>query len=225
MPTSRKLAEFWEQDLMRHVDKKIIAPYGYDWGGPGLYTSMAMLSRHYLESASILEIGCGGGKWTKWLFDTCHAASVLATDVHQPALDLAAQYEPRATYELTDGVYLPDAHVDAVFSFDVFLHLPKGLVFRYMQESYMIASRMIFALPDLRYPDAQNQFTKQATCSMWQDPYTSGYIEFWTREEALTLLELACFKGTYLGGLDDYVTDKAQGSFMRDSVFVGVKDG
>jgi SAM-dependent methyltransferase len=87
---------------------------------------------------TILEIGPGGGRWTAILLPKCRR--LVAADTSATMLELlGARFPGDARLERVhlDGRGLgpvADASVDAVFSFDVFVHLPHWDVFNYLRE-------------------------------------------------------------------------------------------
>jgi SAM-dependent methyltransferase len=88
---------------------------------------------------AILEIGPGGGRWTTILLPKCRR--LVAADTSRTMLDMVrARFagDPRLECLHLDGHGLgpvADASVDAVFSFDVFVHLPQWDVFQYLRET------------------------------------------------------------------------------------------
>jgi SAM-dependent methyltransferase len=74
----------------------------------------------------VLDAGCGAGYGSAYLAD--HGASVLAYDAGADAIAYARRRYPQVTYEVRDlGGPLPiaDRSVDAVFSSNVFEHVPN----------------------------------------------------------------------------------------------------
>jgi SAM-dependent methyltransferase len=75
----------------------------------------------------ILEIGPGGGRWSEILAD--HARRLVLVDVTPKALELCLErlrHRSNVEYVLSHGADLPgvpDGSVDAVWSFDVFVHI------------------------------------------------------------------------------------------------------
>ena len=186
MNTLQRIIADWENDHKRHLKSEPV--WGLRWGGPGLLKAMADMLAGLIRP-NVLEIGCGGGKWTKWLFEM-GAETVTAVDVHQTALDDAAKHVPHATYLLGDGKRLPvpDDSFDMVFTYDVLLHLPTELVFGYFQESYRVADRLVFQLSDIAAPLGGSNFKKQ--CNR-RSPFSLGYIVYYSEEHVRTLLKLA----------------------------------
>ena len=108
--------------LVAHLDERVFAPF---------LEPLAPIR-------TILEIGAGGGRFTAALADK--ATTVLAGDAAPTMLTLlAARFRdrPGVTPLLLDGRTLAgvgDGTVDAVFSYDVFVHLTAWDTFNYLRE-------------------------------------------------------------------------------------------
>ncbi len=112
--------------LVSHLDKQVFAPF---------FESLTPIG-------TVLEIGAGGGRFTAVLAD--HATTVLAGDAAPTMLTLLAKRfhdRPGVRPLLLDGRTLAgvaDASVDAVFSYDVFVHLPAWDTFNYLHEIHRV---------------------------------------------------------------------------------------
>jgi SAM-dependent methyltransferase len=178
-------------------------PWGAQWGGERLLDDVCELIRPYVNGRRVLEIGCGGGKWTKALFDRCGADQVCAIDVHQISLTESAAYEPRATYFLGNGDSIPKevgAGYDMVFSYDVFLHLPPGLVVKYLQDAHPLADYAFYQLPSLDKEKGQERFLLRVRSHRYRKPYSIGYVNFYTDDHARRLAHLAGWTPALIGG-------------------------
>ncbi len=86
----------------------------------------------------ILEIGSGGGRFTEILLPKCQ--KVIATDTSPTMLTLLKkrfESSPKLVYVLLDGLgfsSIADKSVDAVFSYDVFVHLEQWDIYNYLCE-------------------------------------------------------------------------------------------
>lgn len=86
----------------------------------------------------ILEIGPGAGRWTEFLL--ARADRLILVDVSERTLEVCQQRFRDAgdiTYLLTDDADLPgipDASVDAVWSFDAFVHIAPIDLASYLRE-------------------------------------------------------------------------------------------
>ena len=97
-----------------------------------------ILERHVPSNSSVLEIGPGGGRWTGHLIE--RAADFLAVDISESCVELCQKKfasSPRARFIVGSGNDLagvPDASVDALWSFDVFVHINRKEVECYADE-------------------------------------------------------------------------------------------
>jgi SAM-dependent methyltransferase len=210
-PTVQTIAEDWQAAQERGGKGE---PFGAAWGGERLLDQVCGLLTPYANGKRVLEIGCGGGKWTKALYDRCGAAEVAAIDVHQISLSESADYEPRATYWLGNGDSIPaevGAGYDLVFTYDVFLHLPPGLVVRYLQEAHRVGEFVFFQLPSLDREVARERFMLRVKAHRYRKPYGIGYVNFYTDDHIRALAEMAGWAPVAAGGN------------KRDSFWVGHK--
>ena len=166
--------------------------YGWQWGGQSILNQMTRLGAHEHLVSPVLEIGCGGGKWTKWLCD--HGFEVTAIDVQDPSIEEAREYEPRARVLKTDGESLPFPRnsFGSVFSFGLFLHLPPELVAQYFWEASKVATQsIVFQLPDMMASWGAAKFTHKIIAKQWNRVYTLGYMNYYVPEMACQMLKLA----------------------------------
>jgi len=91
------------------------------------------------EPEVILEIGAGGGRFTTVLLPRCRR--LIATDTSPTMLEILRRrfgHDGKLEVQLLDGRGLggtPDASVDAVFSYGVFVHLQHWDIFNYIRET------------------------------------------------------------------------------------------
>jgi SAM-dependent methyltransferase len=114
--------------------------YGMHWGDPEHVAPLKFINNHYLQpllSPELVgvEIGPGGGRWTRYL---SRIRKLYAVDFHQEMLDELRRNVALPNVELirNNGDDFPgigDAEVDLVFSFDVFVHFELPLVRRYLE--------------------------------------------------------------------------------------------
>lgn len=94
-------------------------------------------SRGCLAGERVVEIGCGGGRFTNELVK--HFDSTLAFDTSRLMLRAAKERvrSDSVKWELGDGMSIPAASrsADCVVSFDCFVHLPIWLWYSYMREA------------------------------------------------------------------------------------------
>jgi ubiquinone/menaquinone biosynthesis C-methylase UbiE len=120
----------------------------YDWQARGEEWSASaewkaalvaeVLEPNVPEGGTTLEIGPGAGRWSEVLRD--RAAKLIVVDVADRALELTRQRlgdEGDVEYVCSTGSTLPgvpDGSVDAVWSFDVFVHIAPTDVDGYLAE-------------------------------------------------------------------------------------------
>jgi SAM-dependent methyltransferase len=100
--------------------------------GPGpLYKVVDRYIRPYVEpSSTVLEIGAGGGRWTRYLLA---ARRIICVDLNPEFFEVLRTTFPGARLEFyqprdceLDGI--ADGSVDFVFTFGTFVHIePKGI--------------------------------------------------------------------------------------------------
>jgi SAM-dependent methyltransferase len=113
--------------------------YGLEWGDPERDEPLMYVKRHFLTpyvtpKITVLEIGPGGGRWTRYLLT---ARMVYAVDYHQELLDeLAVNFRADNLISIknsgTDLPGVPAESIDFVFSFGVFVHLDLDLIDAYL---------------------------------------------------------------------------------------------
>jgi ubiquinone/menaquinone biosynthesis C-methylase UbiE len=97
-----------------------------------------VLQRYVPQGAEILEIGPGGGRWTAALLE--RASAYVGIDISASCVDVCREKfagNPKARFEVgsgTDLKGLADKSVDALWSFDVFVHINQAEVEKYADE-------------------------------------------------------------------------------------------
>jgi SAM-dependent methyltransferase len=114
--------------------------YGLEWGDPERDEPLKYIKGHFLTpyvtpNTTVLEIGPGGGRWTRYLLA---ARLVYAVDYHQQLLDeLAVNFRADKLISIknngTDLPGVPAESIDFVFSFGVFVHLDLDLIDAYLR--------------------------------------------------------------------------------------------
>ncbi len=117
------------------------APYGMHWGDPKEKAFLGFIRDRWCSNFVgandvCLEIGPGGGRWTRYLLGSDH---VYAVDFHQELLDELKKNYPVPHLETlknngSDLPGVPDESVDFLFSFGVFVHLEIETIKAYMPE-------------------------------------------------------------------------------------------
>lgn len=97
-----------------------------------------VLEREIPAGSSVLEIGPGGGRWTASLL--AHASAYIGIDISATCTEYCRKRfrdDPRAQFFVGTGHDLAaagDAAVDAIWSFDVFVHINRAEVDDYGAE-------------------------------------------------------------------------------------------
>jgi len=137
----RKQASFVRR--MRQAVSDIFAPkdfYGLQWGDPEVFPPLQFTRdryvRPYVHPEHIaLEIGPGGGRWTRYLLGfrqlyvvDCHAELLqeLKRNFHRPNMNFIVNHG-------CDFPGVPGRSVDFVFSFACFVHLDAPVIQAYLK--------------------------------------------------------------------------------------------
>ena len=130
-----RYSQSWESEVKPRIEGEIL---GEEWTHPErtrfVYERFA--SPYLSPSARVVEIGPGGGKFSRRLVEQCR--ELLLVDISREMLQRANRVIGGRAREVLiddgqiDGV--ASASVDLVFSYDVFIHLESEEVFRYLAE-------------------------------------------------------------------------------------------
>lgn len=119
--------------------------FGDRWGDPRLLKPLLAVRRRFVEpylapDQTIVEIGSGGGRWTRYLLR--RARQVIAVELNPESFDYLARRFPdhagRLRFYPTSGYEMAgiDAgSVDLVFSFDCLVHVEPDGIAAYLQET------------------------------------------------------------------------------------------
>lgn len=114
--------------------------YGLEWGDPETSEPLVYIRRHFLvpylaPSATVLEIGPGGGRWTRYMLSV---KKLYVIDFYQELLD-----ELKSNFRSADLVLVKNngndfpgvanESVDFIFSFGTFVHLDIEIIDRYLE--------------------------------------------------------------------------------------------
>lgn len=127
--------------IVRAVKRELSAPpiYGLEWGDPDNVEPLRFIRDTYLlpyvqPEHTALEIGPGGGRWTRYLLPS---RKLYVVDFHQELLD-----ELRKNFRRSNMVFIRNngsdfpgvepASVDFVFSFGTFVHLDLPIIEAYL---------------------------------------------------------------------------------------------
>lgn len=211
-----KIRDDWRRNHAEHEGQVEGEVWGYQWGHQEIIDQMTAVAGPHIYGR-VLEIGCGAGKWTKWLFN--YATSVDAIDVHDVAIVEAKAYEPRARYFVTSGDGIPRelGKYDVVFSYDVMLHLPPFLVAKYMLDALYTAKHFLFDLPDINSKRGADMFIQAVGERAWERLYSYGFMNYYAVEQVKSMLSIMGWKRIQTLGL----VGAPQG---RDMVYLASKE-
>jgi SAM-dependent methyltransferase len=113
--------------------------YGLQWGNPNLAPHLKFVRDQFILpyinfDHNALEIGPGGGRWTRYLLSF---KQIYVVDKHKELLDeLATNFRiPHLLPILNNGTdfpTVPEGAIDFVFSFGVFVHLNPSVIEEYL---------------------------------------------------------------------------------------------
>ena len=113
--------------------------YGVEWGDPENVPPLTYVRDHFLlpyitPSTTVVEIGPGGGLWTRYMLA---AQSIYAVDFHQELLNELKSniVHPDIKFIKNSGSDfpgIPPKSVDFLFSFGTFVHLDLELIDQYL---------------------------------------------------------------------------------------------
>lgn len=139
--------------------------YGQQWGAPSLDRFRPI--RQWIEDAARmnsrwLEIGCGGGRWSREILRH-ENVTLSAVDAAAEAELLTRAHLGEDARRLVDFRLCPDGQLthepgsfDVVFAFDVFVHFPEELFFRYLDSIGHVLRQggQLFLHYGMRFPES-----------------------------------------------------------------------
>lgn len=137
MPTLEDNKHFWEN---QYDWQSLGEEWSADWGNSFMQWYGTLLPRiaAYVPTGTILEIACGGGRWTQYLKNLCQR--LIVVDLSPRCIQLCkARFAAcrHIEYHVNDGKSLPmiqDSSVDLVFSFDSLVHADAPVIEAYLAE-------------------------------------------------------------------------------------------
>ena len=116
------------------------AIYGMQWGNPEkvgwlIYVRNRFILPFINAEHTALEIGVGGGRWTKYLLEF---KKIYAVDYHTEILnELKKNYNEKNMVFIKnngdDFPGIPKSSIDFLFSFGTFVHLDKPIIRNYLK--------------------------------------------------------------------------------------------
>ncbi|MDQ2870940.1 MAG: class I SAM-dependent methyltransferase [Acidobacteriota bacterium] len=153
--------------------------------------------------AVVVELGCGGGKWSRMLAGRCR---LICTDISSEMLEgtRAAVGEGKdVEYRKLSGFdfgAIPARSVDFIFSYDVLLHVEPQVVFSYLLDAKRILKPGgVFLLHQINIlsPGGQLHFRQQFDQGTWRfgfaDPGRHGHIYYSAPEVVRAMASMAGF--------------------------------
>lgn len=149
--------------------------YGMEWGDPDKQSSLRFVRDHFLlpyltPQTVAVEIGVGGGRWTRYMLDV---SRVYAVDYHQEFLDeLQANFSSEAIVPVKNNGYdfpgIPDGSVDFIFSFGTFVHLDLPIIAGYLRNMKRLLKRSSSVF--IQYADKTKPAAKRNKAFSDNDP-------------------------------------------------------
>lgn len=127
--------------VLRAIKREVTAPdiYGLEWGEPEVFEPLVFVRDRYIvpyvkPDQTALEIGPGGGRWTRYLLNF---KQLYAVDYHEELLTQLKKVfdRPNIAFVKNDGTDfpgIPEQSIDYLFSFGVFVHLDLALIEAYL---------------------------------------------------------------------------------------------
>lgn len=174
--TGKQLRSF--SSRIRNAFKVLVGKdniYGLEWGDPEQIPPLNYVREHFIipyvtSNSTIVEIGPGGGRWTRYMLN---AKQIYAVDYHPELLD-----ELKTNFDLSNIAYIknngdnfpgiPVESVDFLFSFGVFVHLDLDIINRYLQNIKPLLKNSSNAV--IQYSDKTKPLAKNNTGFSENDP-------------------------------------------------------
>jgi SAM-dependent methyltransferase len=160
----------------------------YDWRGLGDEWNASpewkqaliddVLARWIGEGVAVLEIGPGAGRWSEVLVE--RASTLVLADVSERPLELCRERfagDDGIRYILSSGSDLPrveDGSIDAVWSFDVFVHVAPSDQAAYLKEIARVLAPDGLAV--IHHADGRNRGQLPSRVG-WRSPMSRGLFE------------------------------------------------
>jgi hypothetical protein len=128
--------------LLKAIKEEIFSKniYGFKWGDPDLIAPLRFIRDRYVlpyvnAEHNAVEIGPGGGRWTRYLFGF---GKLYVVDYYSELLEeLKKNFnDTNMTFIKNNGTDFPDIEggaIDYLFSFGTFVHLDQHLIDAYLK--------------------------------------------------------------------------------------------
>ena len=160
---------------MRRREGGDASVYGLEWGEPEKDWSLKLVRdqfiRPYVDPVQrALEIGPGGGRWTRYLLGF---REVIVVDKHRELLDELGRnfQQPNIVPILNNGTDLPGLapeSVDFVFSFGVFVHLDRWIIEAYLRALHPVVTPSANIV--IQYSDMWKKAARRQSGFSWNSP-------------------------------------------------------
>ena len=183
-----------------------VSTLGEEWGGPEFAEAIVtgVAARYLVPDADVLELGCGGGKFSAHL--RARSRSLVCSDISADMLRRTRAHvgegEDVSFLQLNGRDFrgVPDASIDFIYSYDVLLHLQPQNVFSYLRDARRILRPggifMVHAI-NLATPGGSYHFEVQYVHDTWSrpfdDPHRLGHIYYMSEDQLRALAALARF--------------------------------
>jgi SAM-dependent methyltransferase len=114
--------------------------YGIEWGDPDIVEPLRYVRDHYLKPYvnawhTALEIGPGGGRWTRYMlgFKQMYVVDYYPQLLEELRKNFKQKHIIAVKNNGADFPGIPDQSVDFVFSFCTFVHLEPPIIEQYLQ--------------------------------------------------------------------------------------------
>ncbi len=157
----------WEKNLLLFLDKnpKKEIFFGDRWGIPDEDSVLEKIRDNFIiplvnENKTIVEIGPGGGRWTKYLLNCDKLYLVDISAKMFEYLKKRFNSRPNIKFCLTDGSTFPGVpknSVDLVLSMATFVHLEIDLIEQYLRNMKIILkdqSDVVIEYPEMKKSEA-----------------------------------------------------------------------
>jgi 2-polyprenyl-3-methyl-5-hydroxy-6-metoxy-1,4-benzoquinol methylase len=193
----------WKRDSKINL---CVDTLGEEWGGPEFADYLVdLVSPHLGDHADVLELGCGGGKFSQRMAP--RVRSLVCTDISPAMIDhtrtnLAGRgIGANVTYQVLNGIDftgVPSGSADFIFSYDVLLHVQPQNVFSYLLDARrVLRDGGVFMLHQINIASegGMSHFFSQYVGGTWQrafdDPRRRGHIYFMSEDQMRAIADRA----------------------------------
>lgn len=146
LAAARRQHSFPKRLLRAFRELRSPALYGLQWGDPDVVVPLKFIKERYLlpyvsPDKAAVEIGSGGGRWTRYL---CNFKILYAVEYSQPMLDeLKRNFGGRRNIRFVknngaDFPGIPERSIDCLFSFGTFTQFDLDLI-----DAYLVSMKSI----------------------------------------------------------------------------------